>query len=84
MGYVHTLGVRRPWRRRGIALALLHHSFGEFFNRGKSKVSLHVDAKSLTGATRLYEKAGMHVDRLSHNYEKELRPGKDLSTQSVT
>jgi len=83
MGYVHALGVRRPWRRRGIALALLHHSFGEFFNRFKSKVSLHVDAKSLTGATRLYEKAGMHVDRLSHHYEKELRPGKDLSTQSV-
>ena len=83
MGYVDTLGVRRSWRRQGIALALLHHSFGEFYRRGKRRVSLDVDAESLTGATRLYEKAGMHVQRQSAGYEKELRPGKDLSTQSV-
>ncbi|MCK4450237.1 MAG: GNAT family N-acetyltransferase [Anaerolineae bacterium] len=83
MGWVDSLGVRRPWRRRGLALALLHHSFGEFYRRGKRKVSLEVDAQSLTGATRLYEKAGMHVDRQYVMYEKELRPGRDLSTQFV-
>jgi mycothiol synthase len=83
MGEVSTLGVRRPWRRRGLALALLHHSFGEFYRRGKTKVCLGVDSKSLTGATRLYQKAGMHVDRQHHIYEKELRSGKDLSTQSI-
>jgi len=83
MGYVMSLGVRRPWRRRGIALGLLHHSFGEFYRRGKRKVSLDVDAASLTGATRLYEKAGMHVQRQSRSYEKVLREGKDLSTQTV-
>ncbi|MCK4315027.1 MAG: GNAT family N-acetyltransferase [Anaerolineae bacterium] len=81
MGWVDSLGVRRPWRRRGLALALLHHSFGEFYRRGKRKVGLEVDAQSLTGATRLYEKAGMHVDRQYVMYEKELRPGRDLSTQ---
>jgi mycothiol synthase len=42
-----------------------------------------VDAQSLTGATRLYEKAGMYVQRQYATYEKELRPGEDLSTQSV-
>jgi ribosomal protein S18 acetylase RimI-like enzyme len=83
MGWVDSLGVRRPWRRRGLALALLHHSFGEFYRRGRRKVGLEVDAQSLTGATRLYEKAGMHVDRQYVMYEKELRPGKDLSTQFV-
>ena len=83
MGWVDSLGVRRPWRRRGLALALLHHSFGEFYRRGKRKVGLEVDAQSLTGATRLYEKAGMHVDRQYVMYEKELRPGRDLSTQFV-
>jgi len=83
MGWVDSLGVRRPWRRRGLALALLHHSFGEFYRRGKRKVGLEVDAQSLTGATRLYEKAGMHVDRQYVNYERELRPGEDLSTQSL-
>jgi mycothiol synthase len=83
MGCVEVLGVRRPWRRRGLALALLHHSFGQFYRRGKRKVGLDVDAQSLTGATRLYEKAGMHVQRQYATYEKELRPGEDLSTQSV-
>ncbi|MDY6875711.1 MAG: GNAT family N-acetyltransferase [Chloroflexota bacterium] len=83
MGWVGSLGVRRPWRRRGLALALLHHSFGEFYRRGKRKAGLGVDAQSLTGATRLYEKAGMHADRQYADYEKELRPGKDLATQFV-
>jgi mycothiol synthase len=83
MGYVGVVGVRRPWRRQGLGLALLHHSFGELYRRGLRKVGLDVDATSLTGATRLYERAGMHVNRQSHAYEKELRAGKDLSTQSV-
>ena len=83
MGWVDTLGVRRPWRRRGLALALLHHSFGEIYRRDKRRVGLGVDAQSLTGATRLYEKAGMHVQRQYDNYEKELRSGEDLSTQSL-
>ena len=83
MGYISSLAVRRRWRRQGIALALLHHTFGEFFRRGTRKVSLDVDADSLTGALRLYEKAGMHVMRQSTNYEKELRPGEELSTQSL-
>jgi ribosomal protein S18 acetylase RimI-like enzyme len=83
MAYVESLGVRRPWRRQGIALALLHHAFGAFYRRGQRKVALDVDAGSLTGATRLYEKAGMHVVRQSASYEKELRPGKDLSTQAI-
>jgi len=81
MAYVDTLCVRRAWRRKGIALALLQHTFGAFYRRGTRRVSLHVDASSLTGATRLYEKAGMHINRKSINYEWELRPGKDLSTQ---
>ncbi len=83
MGWVGTLGVRRLWRRQGLALALLHHAFGEFYRRGKARVGLGVDASSLTGATRLYEKAGMRADRQWDRYEKELRPGKDLSTQAL-
>ena len=83
MGWVGTLGVLRPWRRKGLGLALLRHSFSEFYRRGKRKVGLGVDASSLTGATRLYERAGMHVYRQYNTYEKELRPGIDLSTQSV-
>lgn len=83
MGWINTLGVRRPWRRRGLALALLYHAFVEFHQRGRKRVGLGVDASSLTGATRLYEKAGMYVSRQYDTYEKELRPGRDLSTQTV-
>ncbi len=86
MGWVGTLGVRRNWRRRGIAMALLKHSFWEFFGHGCKRVGLGVDAESLTGATRLYEKAGMHSDpkREFGLFEKELRSGINLSTQSLS
>jgi mycothiol synthase len=85
MGWVGTLGVVRDWRRNGLGLALLHHSFEEFHRRGKRKVGLGVDAQSLTGATRLYLKAGMNPDprREWSIFEKELHPGKEYGTQSV-
>ena len=82
-GWVDTLGVRRPWRRKGLGMALLQHSFGEFYRRGKYKVGLDVDSQNLTGATRLYERAGMHVARTYISYEKELRAGIELSTQAI-
>jgi ribosomal protein S18 acetylase RimI-like enzyme len=73
-GWVQDLGVRRPWRRRGIALALLQHSFAALRERGCECVGLAVDAESQTGAVALYEKAGMHVEREAVSYEKVLRP----------
>ena len=82
-GYVSSLGVKRPWRRQGIAQALLLEAFSEYYKRGKTKVDLGVDAKSLTGATDLYRKAGMFVLRQFDLYEKELRPGKDLSVNTL-
>ena len=74
-GWVGTLGVRRPWRKRGLGLALLYHSFAEFYKRGMPVISLGVDASNPTGATRLYQKAGMHVAAEYVTYEKELRSG---------
>lgn len=83
IGWVSQLAVRRPWRRRGLGMALLHHSFGEFYRRGRRKVGLGVDSQNLTGATRLYLQAGMHVARQYDTYEKELRGGVELSTQAI-
>lgn len=62
-GYVASLGVLRPWRRRGLGEALLLHSFRAFRERGWSRATLGVDASSPTGATRLYERVGMTVYR---------------------
>jgi mycothiol synthase len=83
-GWVNTLAVRRPWRKQGVGMALLRHSFGEFYRRGTHTVGLGVDAQNLTGATRLYTRAGMHVAVQHDTYRKELRPGEELSTQSVS
>jgi mycothiol synthase len=83
MGWVRTLGVRRPWRRQGLGLALLHHSFGEIYRIGQTRVGLGVDASSLTGATRLYERAGMQRIRQFDSYELVLRHGRDISTQEI-
>jgi ribosomal protein S18 acetylase RimI-like enzyme len=84
LGIVNTLGVRRPWRRTGVGMALLLHSFGEFYKRGNHKVVLGVDSQNLTGATRLYERAGMHIELQYDTYEKELRAGIELSTRTIT
>jgi mycothiol synthase len=73
-GFVSELAVRRPWRRRGLGLALLRRAFAEFYSRGVREVALAVDSQNLTGATRLYERAGMRVERLYSLYRKELRP----------
>jgi len=81
--YVQNLGVRPAWRRRGLGRTLLLHAFGELYRRGKRAVALHVDAQSLTGATRLYESVGMKVDDLSHEYELELRAGVDLTVKEL-
>jgi len=71
-GWVLDLGVRRPWRGRGLGRALLVVAFGELYRRGFSRVGLEVDAASETGATRLYERAGMRVTRQYDWHERRL------------
>lgn len=78
VGFVNALGVRRPWRKYGLGRALLLQAFGEFYRRDATTVALGVDAQNSTGATRLYERAGMQVVRRFAVYRKELRPGTDL------
>ncbi len=83
-GWVNQLGVRRPWRRKGLGLALLQHSLGEFHRRGQRRVSLGVDSQNTTGATRLYERAGMHIVRQFDSYRKILRHGKEPGTEPAS
>jgi mycothiol synthase len=71
-GWVDAIGVRRPWRGRGIARALLLRSFAVLETRGASTVMLNVDSASETGATRLYASVGMKVRRAWHVFEKPL------------
>jgi mycothiol synthase len=70
-GYVNELGVRPDRRGHGLGLALLRRTFVEFHARGKRRVALHVDANNLTGAIRLYTRAGMSPDPRLVVWEKE-------------
>jgi mycothiol synthase len=81
IGWIRTLGVRRPWRKRGLGEALLLRSFGEFYRRGTKTIGLGVDAQNPTGATRLYQKVGMYTASEYVTYEKELRPGRDMDEE---
>jgi mycothiol synthase len=79
MGWIPSLAVRKPYRRRGLGQALLLKAFRALQQRGVSKVGLTVDSENRTGATRLYERVGMHVDLENLSYEIELRPGRELA-----
>lgn len=72
LGWISQLFVRRDWRRRGLGLALLRQAFGVYYARGKRRVGLSVDADNASGATRLYERAGMQVTRELITYEKTI------------
>jgi mycothiol synthase len=74
-GWVRELGVRRAWRGRGIGKALLLRTFGIFAERGVRRVGLGVDMANETGATHLYESAGMRIAFQHDLYEKILGPG---------
>jgi mycothiol synthase len=67
------VGVRRAWRKRGLAQALLRQCFAEYQRRGYQRVELGVDSDSPTNAVALYERAGMHVHQRVLYYRKTLR-----------
>ena len=69
-GWVGVLAVRKPWRSRGLGLALLRQTFADFAARGANRVGLVVDAENTTGAVRLYERAGMRPVRRLDVYER--------------
>ena len=75
IGWIHILAVRPAWRARKLGMALLHQSFGEFYRRGMKTIGLGVDAANVTGATQLYQKAGMNTVSEFVTFEKELRAG---------
>ena len=70
--YVVSLGVRRAWRGRGLAKALLWHTFTLAWQAGFRRISLGVDASSPTGATALYRSVGMATHLETGVWEKHL------------
>jgi len=71
-GYTENISVRRPYRRRGLARALIVRSLRAQRNAGMTTSALGVDSESLTGALRVYEDCGFRVTRTATLYRKEL------------
>jgi mycothiol synthase len=70
-GWVNNLSVRRPWRGRGLAKALLTRTFVALRERGMTEAMLGVDATNPTGALHLYESVGFEVYKRSAVYRKK-------------
>jgi ribosomal protein S18 acetylase RimI-like enzyme len=71
-GYTELLGVRREFRGRGIAQALLADAMRRFAAAGMDKASLDVDSENPTGALALYLKMGYHAVNRSMAWDKVL------------
>jgi mycothiol synthase len=71
-GYTECIWVRRPWRRRGLARALLVRSIAMFVEMGMEETALGVDTQNPHGALRLYESVGYQVERRHTTYRKPL------------
>ena len=71
-GWVLDLAVAERWRKQGLGLALLRAGFHQLSRRGFQHIGLEVDSENETGATRLYERAGMRVTRRYATFEKRL------------
>ncbi len=54
-------------------------SYEAFSRRGKLKLDLAVDTANLVDMTQIQKRTGIYVARQYDVYEKELRPGVELS-----
>jgi len=71
-GYTENISVRRPWRRQGIARALLTQSIQMFQEMGMEETSLGVDTENPNGALELYTDVGYRKLRTWITYRKPL------------
>ncbi|MBN2385773.1 MAG: GNAT family N-acetyltransferase [Anaerolineales bacterium] len=71
-GYTEGIATRRPWRKRGLARALLIQSMRMFKEMGMTETALSTDAQNLSGSLRLYEGVGYKKVKQQTIYRKRL------------
>ena len=71
-GYPETICVRRPWRRRGLARALIARSLRVLKEQGMTEAALGVDAQNPNGARQLYESMGFRTVKEFVTYRKPM------------
>ena len=73
-GYTEGIFVRRPWRRQGVAKALICRSMRMFCDMGMAETAHGVDAKNPNGAFQLYISLGYRVTKEFITFRKEMGP----------
>lgn len=71
-GWLDSVFVRRPWRRRGLGAALVARSMVVLREAGMAEAMLGVDSDNPTGALGLYERAGFRVHTRSSAFRKPM------------
>jgi mycothiol synthase len=71
-GWVSSVGVRRAWRRQGIARSLVAESLRVLRDAGMATAGLGVDAQNPHGALGVYESVGFSVARTERVYRKSI------------
>lgn len=71
-GYTETISVRRPYRQRGLARAMIVESLRTLKAQGMTESALNVDSESITGASRVYADCGFRVKSRRLAYRKPL------------
>lgn len=69
-GWLDHVGVRRPWRRHGLASALIVAALDGLRSAGMTEAVLGTDAENVTGAVRVYERLGFRRARTTVKYRK--------------
>ena len=74
-GWLDSVFVRRPWRRRGLARALVARSLEVLAARGVDSAILGVDADNPTGALGVYTDNGFEVHKRLTAFRRPLAAG---------
>ncbi len=74
-GWTDPVYVRRPWRRRGLASALLARALVRLREAGMTSAQLDVDTQNENEALTLYERQGFVADRQATEWHKPLDLG---------
>ena len=72
-GWTDPICVRRPWRRRGLAKALIAESIQMFRDMNFDDTALGVDTNNPNSALKLYESMGYQLDKTWLAYRKSLK-----------
>jgi ribosomal protein S18 acetylase RimI-like enzyme len=71
-GYTEGISTRRPWRKRGLATALIVESMKMFKEMGMTETAHGVDAENTSGALLLYQRLGYKVVKQYTTYRKPM------------